>query len=91
VKQVLTHAADTLSEAFGVTYCEVAATGLEQQSKPGKKPGMPDPGGAESGAPTVGTFSDALSFISKLSLTDIEKAEAVRRLLASTGGASSVG
>ena len=50
---------------------------------------MPTEGGAESGALRGSALAEALTLISKLPLSDIEKAEAVRRLLALGGAAAS--
>jgi hypothetical protein len=56
--------------------------------KPPEKQGVTPGGGAESGALCSGTFAEALALISKLPLSDVEKADAVRRLLAASGGGS---
>jgi hypothetical protein len=67
---------------------KVAATGLEH---PPKTPGNQDlarQGGAESGALGAGSFAEALNLISKLPLSDTEKAEAVRRLIGSKADSS---
>ena len=69
----------------------MGAAGLEHPLKPPEKQGVTPRGGAESGAQCSDTFAEALALIWKLPLSDIEKAEAVRRLLAASGRSSYLG
>ena len=60
--------------------------GIEHPARSPEKQRVVQQCGAESGALGVRPFVEALNLISKLPLSDIEKAEAVRRLLAAGGG-----
>jgi hypothetical protein len=65
--------------------------GIEQFSKPTVKSQIQNPAGAKSGAPSGDSaasgngFREAVSAILALPLSDSEKAEAIRRLLAPGG------
>jgi hypothetical protein len=60
----------------------MGAAGLEQPVQLPEKPGMRPEGGAQCGALRGEALARALILISNLPLSDVEKAEAVRQLLA---------
>ena len=59
--------------------------GIERPAESPEKQRVAQQGGAESGAVGISPLVEALNLISKLPLSDIEKSEAVRRLLAAGG------
>jgi len=62
---------------------EVAATGLEQSTEIPEKDHHDNRRGTESGTiATDSAFADAVAAIMRLPLSDVEKADVVRRLLA---------
>ena len=68
---------------------EVAATGLEHPSQTPEEDAVSHQGGAQSGALGADKLVEALALISKLPLSNAEKAEVVRRLIAGTADSNS--